>query len=811
MSTVTVTGVDENGNTASTTLTISGTTGLLPLADPTFVGNSDPCQGGSKPYRNTPMCVSSLAVNANGQLVAGCPYDEGAHFTRGFDSNGIGLGQYTNNGLGSAFPLTGNLGIAADTNYVYTARAGVVLRWGLNANWGPGNNQPAFLSAANTNVSLLPDSVMLWPEEYTRWITGLCLVGSTLYVVDPGPSGFADGAYSGSDSLNGGKQASSTAGVWAIPITWASAGGTNYGGHTYTPSGGVPSAAAFTVPFARKICGDRQGNLWVLSQASVANSRAAVISRYTTSGTLLQSTTLTASPSSMYPVDICADPASNTLLVCDNGRDQNIKKYAYDNTNVAALTTTTSGPLPGQASIGVKSGYLDTTQGQAGQLGPLRFVNPRAVCVDSSANIYVAQGGTPGAGDQSWTLQGPLAIVSKLNSAGTEAWRSWGGCFAGVGEPSADGTAYYERHYGFTRTNTAINGMSVYSGTEGTNASWQGVNSQYLPTSYTADPFTYAGLETRCWDFNSGNSYNAYGNTCWVCDVAGHRYVVMDFTFGDPLRIYQLDPSSQILIPRVVLNLNGSIVTNGTSVASSYRGNLDWFVERGTMNVWTCNGTNVYRINFQGAAADGTPQYSPAHIDTFPMPSQVGSPTNGSPHNVQTINVVNGVVYVSGFMSSDAAFQSGSVEYSSVGRHIWKFPSLPTSAGWPAPSWRLDITYPSPLPGGGSTAEQYPSAFAVDQTTGLLGIVYRADGANSGSAGFAFFTDNGSTVSGKTVTGSGPYTITQQYTTSQALGAFTGRFSQADNPRAAQAKNGVLWVEDDWAGMNVGLNMANHV
>ena len=790
----------------------------LPLADPTFVGNSDPTGGGNGVvHRSTPMSVMCVAVNANGQLVSSAAYTEDGHRLRAYDSAGVALGQYTQ-ATDAGSSGMGNYGFyacAADATYAYATHGGAICRWGFAAGWGPSSHNPGWLDPTQTNISIPADAVHIFGNVTNRWFTGLCLLGSTLYACEPGSAGFTDGAPSSELSTQGGLQPSSSAAIWAISTTWSYSGGTGYAGHNCTPSGSIPKSPVFQVPYARHVTADREGNLWVLQQPSIADNRKAVISRWTTSGKLLQQTTL-GPPASIYPTHIWADPKSDTLLVCDNARDQNIKKYAYDVNNVKPLAPTTGGPLPRFSTIGLQNGYLDSAHGTPGALGAVRFCGLRAAAVDSSGNVYVAQSGLPGVGDQTWANQGPLAIISKLNPSGTEVWRSWAGIFGGEGEPSAGGGRFYEKHFAFTRRNTGVNGMQIYGGTDGADPSWQGRYSQYLPSSFTADPWTYAKSEDRVGDGFPGAEVSRFGRCVWVADVGGFRYLVMFFVAEYPLRIYQV--SGEIAIPRVVLNFNGSIVTNGSSVAAPFTGGRDWWVERSTMNVWVLGPSHIYRLRFQGAAADGTPQYSPSAIDKFPYPAEPselvqdvsGGGTKPSSLTLNRIEVHGDVTYLSGFMKTDPHLAAaGSSEPNGVGRHIWKYASLPTTSGYPAARWRMDLVYASggQLPAGNNS---YPNSWGFDDRTRKFMIGWRADGSQgggtSGPPGAAFPIDNGRTVSGNGVTGSNPYTISMVDTN---LTPPFGQTGQLDNPRAIQVKNGYAWVEDDWAGKAIGINMAN--
>jgi hypothetical protein len=730
-------GVSQVYTTTYTTPALPGGPVLLPLADPTFVVNSQPSGGDNT--TSTPNYTANFDV-----CDAGLPV-------------GVKISRLLNNSIGIQ-------SCALDSTNVYHLDATSIARIPISATNFFGDGSPTWSDWSGEQYTTLSTSA--------PYLIGLAVSGGSLYAVDP------------NGALLTNNLPPSTTRIVPVSTTWTG------GASPFTASTGTP----WNVPFCRQIAFDRQGMLWALQQASIAASRAAVLSRWTTTGTLLQSTTLA---TNIYPMDITCDPNSDTVLIADNGQDQNFKKYSYDSANVNPMAPTTGGPIPGSSTIGIQKGYLDTTQGVPGTLGPLRFVNPRAIAVDASGNVLIGQSGTPGAGDDSWTT-GPCAFVSLLNSSGVEQWRNWGGAFGGTGEPSDDGTMFFERQLSFVRSNTDINGAKIYRGQAG-DASWLGVNSQYLPYAYTADPWTYAGIEDRAAD-NSGTpqGVGAGGGTGVMSVTAsnGSTYLFQngglnDQTTGFYYRVYQIQPGQAIAIPRTVIGPTG-IWRNGTQTFSY--GNLGpaegpWFVQP-NMDVWMVGSGQLFRYRFQGFDGVGTPLYDPTHRDTYSAPAELST-------RVAILRAygatAGGTVYVAGF-GPGQTYPPIAGDSETRFMTICRYDNVPASGGaFPAATWSYVPSF-TVVSGLG----HLPFSFCASPADNRV-IIGWQQGTLGGSTGaeLEFLVD--------TTSSSGPTHSSFYQLPGPVQWGISGVF---DLMCSTQAKNGYVWCEDDECSKVIGKAIA---
>lgn len=762
------------GASASSTTEVSGpdatfqtptSSGLLPLADPTFAANSQPTGGNT--ITNTPNYTAMTSACdaavcwSTGNFITCSIYQEDTHRCRGYSSTGLPVGART------PFFVNPSVGIqscALDGNYV----------------WYLDGNNVARISISQTGffAEKASDSDYSWSEQYTAlsssgsYFIGLAVTTNWLYVVDP------NGAFVGSNNL----PPSSTR---IVPVS------TNWTGSSspYTASTGAP----WNVPYCRQIAIDREGMLWALQVASVAASRAAVLSRWNPStGVQLQSYTL---PTSVYPMDIACDPNSDTVLIADNGRDQNFKKYSYDPNNINSMATTTGGPIPGSSTIGIQYGYLDSTQGTPGTLGPLRFVNPRAIAVDASGNVLVVQSSTPGAGDNSWTMGG-FAIVSLLSSSGVEQWRNWGSDFGGNGEPSDDGTMFYGRNLSYVRSNAGINGAHIYRGQAG-DTDWLGTYSQYLPYAYTADPWTYAGIEDRCADDSGTPAGAAASGGTGVRVVAGSNgstYLFQgDGGLGDQVsgtcRVYQVPAGEAIAIPRTQINPS-FVYRNGTKVSNpGLPGVVEggWWVQP-NMDLWCVWTTRIYRLRLTGFDASGTPLYGSA-IDAFDVPAELST----QPMILRACgDSGGGTVYMAGYGPGQKN-PNDEVRFKTIAR----YDNVPATGGgaFPAATW----TYvPSFTDSGG--IGYVPFGFCASPADDRIVIGWQQT-TNPGQAGngaeLEFLVDS--------TTSSGPLHSSYYQLPGPTLWGVAGVF---DIMSCVQAKNGYIWCEDDQCGKIIGKAVA---
>ncbi len=200
----------------------------------------------------------------------------------------------------------------------------------------------------------------------------------------------------------------------------------------------------WSAPGASVLTCDREGDIWALVENPADTADG--LERFTDTGSLLTSFTL---PASVIAQGVAASPSRDELLVPDNGVDQDYKWFNY------------SGTRTGQ--VGVTGGYLQGSD--PGLIGPDRFVGPRSVAIDGSGNIYTAENCFPGVA-QSVTgiTSGPCAIITEYQSNGTTVvWRDVNAnTFGGNGEPSNDGSRFYDRDFEFTWNRSSYQPYCLY-------------------------------------------------------------------------------------------------------------------------------------------------------------------------------------------------------------------------------------------------------------------------------------------------------------------------------------------------------------
>lgn len=716
-----------------TTFSGPGSTFITTVAQvptsPTRIGNS--LKGSPQ---NMPDGVQVINAIPSGGCLTGVNWNENTHDGTYYSSSGQVKGPptCTRNGTGRPANLSiggGIWGISTDGTYIFYVSGNGYLIASRLANWN------------NANAGWDNGQTVLTPLSVSSHTLMDCVTsGGYIYVLDA----------NGSIGTSG--QASPTTTILR-----------KIGPFTGKSWGSI--AALVTVPYARRMCFDREGNLWVLTQGVSGNpSGSNRLLRYGTSGTLLHASTV---PSSVgYAMDIACDPSQDRLFLADNGSDQQIKILSYDNTNATAPRWV--------GSIGQQAGWLDSTSGAPGQLGPLRFAGLRGVALDSAGNMYVVQSLDPFRGQANWPTYGTGVIVSMLRAGfTTEAWRlHCGGFGLGVANPTSDWSAAYSFccHY--------------------PNESGEFGGPNQLPDRFTVNP-------SLDWTNRISQSY---GPLVTVRDDInpGTRYVIFrgSGTVHNEIDIYQ--EKGQILIPRVSFGTSqGVIIANKLSSSGSRFQNTDCFMDD-QGNVWLTGypaGAPIHRFRLRGFTSDGTPLYNWSNHDTFPLPPQI----NSTVHNI----VVHGSnIYLAGFTTADDPNLSNnpggsslpSDYYKMLGRVICKWSSLPTSSGWAAPAWTQTITYPS----GGAWSQtggslSYPNSFDVDEVNGVVVICWFHD-TNQHNIGWLTFLD-------------------------ESTGAYVGRaappfpaFGQTGSfdmlPRSISCANGWVWCEDDWAIKTAGMSLA---
>ena len=442
--------VDGAGNVSAPSNTATATPQAAPPPPPPasncssppcwdFVGNT--FSGLS--YNQVPADAEDLAVSRDGWSVTGARWDESAHDVRTFSPTGLAIGPRPGNRSGRLRENGGGPhGVAITGSRIYAVQARNVVSWD-RATWlsyGPSG------STYNGTTLTLPGSGDL---------LGVAVCGTEAYVVDPAKA---------ADQVS-----PDTAQVKVVSADL---------------SGGVKRQ--WTVPRARHLACDREGNLWVLGQRT--SSASGRLFRYSPAGSQLAAWDVRGDP-----MDVAADPSADQVLIADNGPDQRIERYDYAGNQVGA--------------VGVQDGYLAGPT--PGLLGPNRFAGPRGVDVDSAGNIYVAQTLNPGSGLHAWSAENLTLIVSKLSPSGSEAYRDVGE-WGMLGSPSNDGSRYY------------VNGVTYGKGSDG----------RYSPYALNVDGFS--GTDPRVADPHE------YFDTQEV-EPSGHRLIGERESNGSWLRLYRFD------------------------------------------------------------------------------------------------------------------------------------------------------------------------------------------------------------------------------------------------------------------------------
>jgi len=442
-------------------------------------------------------------------------------------------------------------------------------------------------------------------------------------------------------------------------------------------------------------------------------------------------------PASVIAQGVAASPSSDQLLVPDNGVYQDYKWFNY------------SGSQTGQ--VGVTGGYLSGSD--PGLIGPDRFVGPRSVAIDGSGNIYTAENCFPGVAQSvTGVTSGPCAIITEYAPDGTTViWRDYDtNTFGGNGEPSNDGSTFYDRDFEFT---------------------WNG--SSYQPTAFTVNPWA-SPADPRVSDASQtggGSTLPQYGAGTYEWEGDGHRYeATVSLT---TLVVYEQEPSSEIMTPVYTLpNPDG------------YTG---LFVDVTTGNIWGVTkgpqgGNNVVEYPITGYAPNGAPQYT-SRVNYGLPPGLV---------DVRRVDVEGNAIYVSGFTAGETDSSSVWGNWESIGVTLIKFNSLPTSSAWPAAAWSTGPIYSLPSNDGSEFSE--PFAFAVNDSGGLVGVeMLYGPSTMPGVLYNSGEVREYSTTSGALVQTLNP----------PLPGAYVVE-GQLDGQNDIVAKGGCFWIEDDWYTRIIG-------
>ncbi len=248
-------------------------------------------------------------------------------------------------------------------------------------------------------------------------------------------------------------------------------------------------------------------------------------------------------------------------------------------------------------------GYLQGPD--PGLIGPGRAVGPRGVGIDSSGDIYTAEGCLPGVVEDAWYYNGPCAIVTKYKPDGSprSVWRDYNTNTWGRRGTSADETTFFGARFEYKRD----------------------ANGNYQPYAFTADPFDYPA-DPR--SVSAGNSGNGLGWPTFTWDADGHRYIGTDSDNAppSPYTIFEQQPHSEIFKQVAIFNQSAQ----------------DNFMDS-SQNLWQILNNRVIEYKVTGYAADGD-----AGTDSG---TNLGRPAGCS--DMRRIDVEGNSVYLGCFSAKD--------------------------------------------------------------------------------------------------------------------------------------------------------------
>lgn len=445
-----------------------------------FGGRPYNAADGSTQQKHVQLAVNDMAVDADGTVYTNSYWDENAN-EAGIYKNGDLVGHCAN--LSHGWGRGGAQAVTFDSKYIYAAMqqsgddgADTTLNSNGLRKYPDHGSTWVGVRRFHKNGSSAPfpigygcwgDMMIInrassgahgYPDQQPR---GMATHGASLYVSDPSRSQIA--VYS-TATLTG-----TTSETWAVAN---------------------PDKIAF----------DGSGNLLVLQKTTTQ----AILS-YSSRGTLL-SPKITFAPS-IVPAAIAWDGAANSLLVADDGVDQNIKIY-----NVSSLSDTPTAPT---STLGAAGGLFS---GTPGQIGSLRFFDPVGVGADSSGNITVAN-----------TLavrSGALSLES-YTASGAAHWPSALQCLEFVScadvDSSSDTNIYStNKHYTFDYSRPAGRGWTL--------------------TGATLDRFQYPDDPRIHVDFSGGT---------WIRPIHGTKYLFSTQQQGPTISVARLSPATdgEVAIP----------------------------------------------------------------------------------------------------------------------------------------------------------------------------------------------------------------------------------------------------------------------
>ncbi len=696
----------------TTTTTSSSTAKTAESRPVSIVGNTCGAVGSCSANGNVvgnefggvPETVAELAVSADGIALSSAAWEENSHAINTYaPGTGYPEGEATGNSGPPAANGNGVYGLAMDSSYIYAASGDGEMTRLRRADWlDPGNEGAPDYGTNNTAYYTGVGPLVV--DAAGNPLLGETLCDGHLFVTD------SNGA------LAGVGLSPSTTEIKEIP--------TSLSGVTET----------WSAQGASVLSCDREGDIWALVENPAGTADG--LERFTDTGSLVTSFTL---PASVIAQGVAASPSRDELLVPDNGVDQDYKWFNY------------SGTQSGQ--VGVPGGYL---QGSApGLIGPDRFVGPRSVAIDGSGNIYTAENCFPGVAQSVTGITGgPCAIITEYKSNGTTVvWRDVNAnTFGGNGEPSNDGSRFYDRDFEFR---------------------WNG--SSYQPYAFTVDPWANPSdpRVSNISQTGGASDLPQYGAGTYEWEGDGHRYeATVSLT---TLVVYEQEPNSEIMAPVFTLpNPDG------------YTG---LFVDVGTGNIWVVTkgpqgGDNVVEYPLTHYTSNGAPEYGSGLNHGLP-PGLV---------DVRRVDVEGNSIYVSGFSASNTDSSSVWGNWESIGMTLIKFNSLPTTSTWPAAAWTTDPIYA--LPSDDTSEFSEPFSFAVNTSAGVVAVAMLYGPSTLPGALYPsgevreYSTSSGALV--KTLNPPLPGTHVVE--------------GELDGQNDIVAKGDRFWIEDDWYTRIIGIS-----
>lgn len=204
-------------------------------------------------------------------------------------------------------------------------------------------------------------------------------------------------------------------------------------------------------------------------------------------------------PDSVVATTCCVDTRHKSLLVPNHGRDLNILIYEDIYTKPRLAGT-----------FGSRGGVFAKQDGFAqGEVGPLRFIGPRAVGVDAKGNIYIAN----------QTLSnGRGTVLEAYNEAeGRKLWQCEGLIFTATGDFDKENDKIFYTPEKIHVIDSNLSGCRV---------------DRIL--AYTCDPFTFPSDERS-------ETNGPFVTSCFKRNICGKSFLIVSDMYGSWLGGYRFD------------------------------------------------------------------------------------------------------------------------------------------------------------------------------------------------------------------------------------------------------------------------------